>query len=402
MTTKTPLPARPVLTAETLTELITAAGVPCVTLVDDDAAAAAIPARPQDEGLRIVRGSMPVRICYPIPPKADGEDRFHAALARKDSHVLWLYDWVGQYRWSADSAGPHADPWITVSPVPLPATYTDGQGREISRATGSPVDDPAPVTWLTLTAITDPAAYAAWIEADVAADVKGAGKLRASREYMGSFRLAEAGRIRAAGRRAYVDHTWRHGTARDQAEARVRDLGGAGQPGIVHSAAPVTGYASCTTCLWPVFEAAGRWWRTNGDCPGPRKIRDLPTEPGDWEFGAIYMICGYCGSNVSWPELLKSWVRLTGAWLLGVALVPPPGTDMRQYSRVHQPGQLVVLAETEGIAARPGQRGILPHYCPEIPDSVKADYAPEVAAAARGPRGILAGPVTAGDGEESR
>src|SRR6266702_2193725 len=53
----------------------------------------------------------------------------------------------------------------------------------------------------------------------------------------------------------------------------------AGHPGVRYEARLITRYAACVTCLWPVFEAGGRWWHENGDCSGPRKIRDLPTEP---------------------------------------------------------------------------------------------------------------------------
>jgi hypothetical protein len=44
----------------------------------------------------------------------------------------------------------------------------------------------------------------------------------------------------------------------------------------------------------------------------------------------------------------------------------------------HEPGELVVLAETEAAAgpARP-----LPHHCTQIPDEVRAEYAADIAAA---------------------
>jgi len=132
------------------------------------------------------------------------------------------------------------------------------------------------------------------------------------------------------------------------------------------------------TCLRPVYQVAGKWWHEHGDCGGPRKIRALPAEPGDWVFGAIHMICGYCGEHVSWPELHRSWVRLTGAWLLAVrAGAGRPAPTCGKYYKIHKPGELVVLAETEGIAAHPGQRGTLPHYCRQIPASVQAEHAAE-------------------------
>jgi hypothetical protein len=369
---KTLAATRPALSAEVLARLITEAGVPCVTLVPNDEAAAAPPATPQDEGLRIVAGSMPVRIAYPIPDSDDDETRYWAALHRHDSHVLWLYDWVEQFRWSAHRDGPHADPWITISPDPRPDTFIrTSDGRECSRATGYPMEDEPPVRWLALTTIEDADALAAWIEADVAADIEAAGRLRASREYLGSFRLRDAARIRAAGPRAYCDHAYRHDNAQAEAQARARGLDEAGQPGIRHEAAPVTGYGSCITCLWPVFEAAGRWWHENGDCSGPRKIRDLPTEPGDWEFSAHTMICGYCGLSVSWKEVQMSWVRLTGVHSIGVQL---KNTDTG-YGAQGRPGDLVILAEVEGIAARPGELDFLPHYCTQIPAWIERQLA---------------------------
>jgi hypothetical protein len=92
--------------------------------------------------LLLVRGSLPVRVAYPIPRREDDEDRFNAALNRHDSHVLWIYDWVEQYHWSAHRDGPHADPWITISPEPRPATFIRTRdGRECSRANGLPMDD---------------------------------------------------------------------------------------------------------------------------------------------------------------------------------------------------------------------------------------------------------------------
>lgn len=66
------------------------------------------------------------------------------------------------------------------------------------------------------------------------------------------------------------DKAWR------QAETRARSLTRLGNPGVGYEAAPVTGYASCRTCLHPVLEAAGQWWHCNGDRPRPRQIRDAP------------------------------------------------------------------------------------------------------------------------------
>jgi hypothetical protein len=41
----------------------------------------------------------------------------------------------------------------------------------------------------------------------------------------------------------------------------------------------------------------------------------------------------------------------------------------------------VVLAETEGIARRPGERDVLPHHCTQIPGQIREQYADEIAAA---------------------
>ena len=371
---KTPAATRPALSAATLAEMIHEAGVPCVVMVDDDAAAAAIPATPEDEGLRIVAGSMPVRVAYPIPPR--GDDRRAAALARRDSHIVWLYEFTDQHRWTASH---HDDgPWVTISPEPRPATYTDAQGRVCSRATGSPMDGPL-ARWVVLETILDAGALADWIAADVQADIAVGGKRhRPSSEYLGQFRLRGADRIRDAGPRASVDQVYYHDTAQGQAEARAKSLTELGHDGVRYEAAAVTGYASCTTCLWPVLEAAGQWWHTHGGCPGPRKIRDLPTEPGEWEFGPIDMTCGFCGLSVSWPELLQDVVRMTGTWILAV-LVEPAQAPAAGYTMLqHEPGELVVLAETEAAAgpARP-----LPHYCTQIPAEVRAEHAAAIAAA---------------------
>lgn len=365
--------ARPVLTASTAARLILEAGVPCVTLVPDDAAAAAIPAAPREEGLRVVEGSMPVRIAYPIPPA--GDDARPAALRRRDSHVLWLYDWAGRYRWSAHRAAD--DEWITISPEPRPSTYTDGRGREICRATGLPVTDENPGRWVTLEFIEDPDALADQIAADVAASIANAGKLRASREYLGQFRLRDAERIRAAGPRASCDHVFRGSRARREAEARLKTLDGDGEHGVRYEARPITGHACCMTCMRPVFEAGGRWWHEHGDCRGPRKIRDLPTEPGDWEFTATSMTCGYCGLSESWPEVQRSWVKFTGVHSLGVQVRAAESG----YGSRGRPGDLVVLAEVEWIVRSPGERDALPHYCAKIPGSARTEYADDIAAA---------------------
>ena len=176
--------ARPVLSAAELARLIRDAGVPCVTLTDE-AGVASEPASTRDEGLRIVDGSMPVRVFYAMPPGND------AATSRRGSHLLWLHDFVTQYRWSAQWP---SEGWVTVHPEPLPATYVL-DGRECFRATGRRVDEDLGA-WVVFWVVDDAEACATAIEADVEADIAQAGKLRASRQYLNRPRLESAARIR--------------------------------------------------------------------------------------------------------------------------------------------------------------------------------------------------------------
>ena len=404
-------PAWPALTAELAAELIRAAGVPCVTLVDDDQAATAVPATPKGEGLRVVRGSMPVRIAYPIPLK--GDDRRPPALSRRDSHVLWLYGWAEDQHWSAWRDAD--DEWITISPDPRPALYHDSArpgGRRTIRRTGRAIDEHLGSHAL-IQVITDADLYAASIEADAldrvglfdrrrrgvpaqrkfayrcginspradARDTAIAAAAALARDDIGHLerrRLECAARVRAAGpARTVRSVEWDEAHARHALAASQTST-----PGLRHEIAPVTAYAACRTCYCPMIEADGRWWHHTGnfpaECPGPRKRRSLPTEPGDWEFGPIGMTCGFCGQSVSWPDLLRSWVRLTGTWILAVLLEPAQAPGLGYTLVQHQPGELVVLAETEPGAgpARP-----LPHYCKQIPPDLYGEYADQIAAA---------------------
>jgi len=114
--------------------------------------------------------------------------------------------------------------------------------------------------------------------------------------------------------------------------------------------------------------------------PGPRvpggtdvspAIASEPTS-GTWEIdvGLGRMVCGYCGETENiWPAepkaaayLALGYVRLTGYHALGVGPA----------------GELVVLAEVERLSGEPA--GYLPHLCEAIPGSMRADYAPEIAA----------------------
>lgn len=117
---KTLAPARPGLTAGEAARLIREAGVPCVTLVPDEAAAAAIPAAPREEGLRVVEGSMPVRIAYPIPPEGD-DARPAAGQVTRDADAI------------AEHRGPPGD---RGSPGPLPtANRSPAQATRSQRST---------------------------------------------------------------------------------------------------------------------------------------------------------------------------------------------------------------------------------------------------------------------------
>jgi hypothetical protein len=346
------------LTAAILAALLADQGLPCVSVVSE-AGATVEPAR---EGLRIVRDSLPVRVFYAMPPGS------YAAQRRRDSHLLWLADFAERNRWS--TRVPADDGWMTVHPEPWPATYLR-DGREVFRATGRPVDEDLG-SWAVLCIVDDAEAWASWIEADVAADVAAAGKLRASREYMGQQRLAGAIRIREKG-----PHRTVYGVHHAEAAARAcaADLATSHpNPGVRYEATEITATAACVGCYCPTFEAGGQWWHHTGrypaECSGRRKAASLPLEPGDWEINiaAGSMVCGYCGENVTWPETQRSWVQLTGFHLLGIH---------------RETGELVVLAEAEGVAAEPGQRTVLPHHCEQIPDPVRAEYAADIAALAR-------------------
>jgi hypothetical protein len=347
------------LTARNLAALLRAAGLPCVTLTTEGAAAAE-PASTEDEGLRIVAGSFPVRVFYAIPPENNGARR------RRDAHLMWLHDFTERHRWSTrQDAG---DGWITVHPEPWPATYVL-DGRECFRATGRRVDENLGshvVLWI----VDDAEAWAGAIEAEVASEIARAPRGRRFATYMQQQRLEAAARIRAAGpgRSVYSVH---------HDEARARDGAaslrqGQPNPGVRYEAAPVTATAACTKCFCPMICADGQWWHHTGGypagCPG-RRARSLPLEPGDWEISGIDMTCGYCGQCVTWPETQRSWARLTGVHSLGVH---------------RQTGELVVLAEVTGVAARPGEPGHLAHHCTQIPGSVRAEYAADIRAVTEG------------------
>jgi hypothetical protein len=375
--------ARPALTARTLAALLADAGLPCVTLVPDEAAAAAVPATPAEEGLRVVDGTLPVRVAYPIPPA--GADAQYAALRRRDSHMMWLHDFTERQRWSARQDAD--DGWMTICPDPWPATYIH-DGRECFRATGRPVDED-PGSWVVFWIVDDAGAWADAIQAEVTAEIARAPKARRFATVMQQQRLDSARRLRDEAPARCSVRSVEYSQAR--ADAHVAGLfRDCPNPGVRYEAAPITAAAACRACYCPMFEAGGQWWhRTGGypaECPGPRPPRDLPLEPGQWEFSGISMTCGYCGGSVSWPEVQRSWVRLTGAWLLGVQLMTADDAD----SARGRPGELVVLAETEGIARRPGERDVLPHRCTQIPDHVREQYADEIAAA------LCPGPVVTG------
>jgi hypothetical protein len=342
------------LTADNLAGLLRAAGLPCVTLTTE-AAAAAEPVGTAEEGLRIVADSSPVRVFYAIPPGS------YAAGCRRDAHLLWLAGLAEEHRWSVQWL---AGGWMTVRSQPWPATYVHG-GHEVFRATGRRVDEDLG-TWVVLWIMHNALAWADAIEAEVTSEIARAPRNRRFATYMQQQRIDGAARIREEGPGRMV-RSVEYDQAR--ADAQVAQLFQAHpNPGVRYEAAPVTATAACTTCFCPVICAAGQWWHHTGgypaDCPG-RKARTLPLEPGEWEISDMSMTCGYCGQCVSWPQTQRSWARLTGVHSLGVH---------------RQSGELVVLAEVTGIAARPGEPGHLAHHCTEIPDNVRAEYDADVRA----------------------
>lgn len=343
------------LTAGNLAVVLTEAGLPCVTLTTRDGAAAQVAG---GEGLRIVAGSCPVRVRYAAPDT-------DAAAHRRFTHLRWLSEVTEDHRWRAEW---QADGWMTIHPDPWPATYLR-DGRDVFRKTGRRVDENLGshvVLWI----VEDAEAWAAEIEAEVAAEIARATKGHRFATYMQQQRLKGAARTRAEGPRRSV-----YSVDHDEARARacVADLRRTHpNPGVRYEVANITATAACVTCFCPMIHAGGQWWhRTGGnpaECPG-RKARDLPLEPGDWEISDMDMTCGYCGLHVSWPETLRSWVRLTGVHSLGVHT---------------ETGELVVLAEVTGIAAHPGEAGHLPHHCTQIPDSVRTEYDADIRAVMEG------------------
>lgn len=346
------------LSARNLASLLQAAGLPCVTLTTE-AAAAADPACSAGEGLRIVEGSLPVRVRYAGVPGSD------AAVDRRYSHLRWLAGFAEDHRWSVAWL---RDGWMTVHPEPCPATYVL-DGRDMFRKTGRRVDENLGshvVLWI----VEDAAAWADAIEAEVAAEIARAPKGQRFATYMQQQRIEGAARTRAEGARRSV-YTVHYDEARARADAdNLRRE--CPNPGVRYEAAPVTATAACTACFCPMICADGRWWHHTGGYPAEcrgRRARDLPLEPGDWEITSRTMTCGYCGRRVAWEETDRSWAQLTGFHSLGVH---------------RQTGELVVLAEVTGLAARPGETGHLPHHCKEIPASVQAEYAADIHAIMEG------------------
>jgi hypothetical protein len=346
------------LTAGNLAALLRAAGLPCVTLTTEDGAAVE-PASTAEEGLRIIEGSLPVRVVYAVPPNS------YAATRRSDSHLIWLADFAHEHRWLPE--------WLpggrmTVHPEPRPATYVH-HGAEVFRATGRRADENLG-SHVVLRVVDDSNAWAGAIEAEVTSEIARLPKGRRFPTYMQQQRLESAARTRADGPGRTV-----YSVYYDKASARAAADGlrrGCPNPGVRHEAAPVTATAACTTCFCPMICADGQWWHHTGgypaECPGHR-VRGLPLEPGDWEISDMDMTCGYCGQCVSWKETLRSWVRLTGVHSLGVH---------------RETGELVVLAEVTSVAARPGETGHLAHHCTQIPDSIQAEYAADVRAVMEG------------------
>jgi len=138
----------------------------------------------------------------------------------------------------SSTAGPPGRSFHTLtrgSPSPpyrAPATYLDGRDVEISRATGCPVVDPWPPRWAVLEHLENPAALAAWMEADVAAEVA-----KVAKKHQPLREVASAGtgsrprkRLRASSPRRSCD-VYRHDRARADAVSRARNLSELGHDG---------------------------------------------------------------------------------------------------------------------------------------------------------------------------
>lgn len=246
-TGSSPRGPREALTAGSLAARLRAAGLPCVTLAADETAAAALPATPAEEGLRIVEGSLPVRVRYAGQPGSD------AATGRRYSHLRWLADFAEDHRWSVTWL---PDGWMTVHPEPWPATYVR-DGAEVARRTGRRVDENLG-SHVVLQIIADAGAWADAIEAEVAAELARLPKSRRHPTYMQQQRLEGAARLRAAGPGRSVDTVHRgEADARSRAAGLQRNWPDAG---VRYEAAPVTATAACTTCFCPMIDAAGQWW----------------------------------------------------------------------------------------------------------------------------------------------
>jgi len=349
------------LTASGLAALLRDAGLPCVTLTSAEDAAAE-PASTADEGLRIIADSFPVSVRYAIPAGSE------AAASRRGSHLMWLADFAEKHRWSVTWL---QDGQMTVHPEPWPATHADN-GRTVFRATGRPVDEDLG-SHVVLRIVDDPEAWAGAIENEIRSEIAGAPKNRRFATYMQQQRLDDAARLRASAPGRSVDSVHRDENGACRRAAGLREC--CQRPGVRYETAAVTATAACTTCCYPMICADGRWWHHTGGypdaCPGVRE-RDLPLEPGEWEISDIGMTCGYCGQHVMWPETQRSWARLTGIHSLGIHL---------------ETGELVVLAEATGVAARPGEAGYLAHHCAEIPDTLRTKYADDIRAVMENPDG---------------
>jgi hypothetical protein len=98
------------------------------------------------------------------------------------------------------------------------------------------------------------------------------------------------------------------------------------------------------------------------------------------------MVCGYCGREERWanlsgvPEEARAGFRRAAAWLT-LGYLSLTGDYLIGVGR--DDGRLVVLVEAKRLN---GDTVMLPHFCPSIPDAVRARYAAEIAASAAGRR----------------
>jgi hypothetical protein len=245
-------------------------------------------------------------------------------------------------------------------------TYTH-DGWETYRDTGRAVDEQFGshvVLWI----VDDPELWAKAIEAEGDAELDlWPKKDRHIAESRRAQRYESAAQVRAEGPRRDVRGTYYDA---ETAAASVAELYRSHpNPGVRYEVAEIAGVSACPTCHQPTIKADGQWRHHLGRFPAECLQRPEPEpeteerQDGEWEIGTRgYMICGYCNKKEHWAQILLGHGELTGFHMLGVDRTT---------------GNLVVLAEATSLS---GEIFHLPHHCKEIPEDVRATYAPDVAA----------------------